>query len=80
MEVTVCVFAGLKNYFDNEFKLELESNYSIIQLMEKLHTMNPLSKSTLSICRFAVNDSFVSSDYILKNEERLCIIPPSSGG
>ena len=80
MKVTICVFAGLKNYFSNEFNMELESSYSIHQLVEKLQVMSPLSKSTLSICRFAVNDSFVSTEYILKNEERLCIIPPSSGG
>jgi sulfur-carrier protein len=80
MKVTICVFAGLKNYFDSEFNLELDSNYSIDQVMGKLQVMNPLSKSVLSICRFAVNDSFVSSGYVLQNEERLCIIPPSSGG
>lgn len=80
MQVTVCVFAALKTHFKNEFSLEIDNNISISQLVEKLTVLNPLAKPVLSRCRFAIDENFVSQEYIINDEERICIIPPSSGG
>lgn len=80
MQITVCVFAALKSYFRNEFIMEVDEAVSVAQLREKLAALNPLSRTVVLKCRFAINDNFVSPDYVLNHEERICIIPPSSGG
>lgn len=80
MNVRICVFAALKTYFGNEFNLEINEKASVSQLMEQLIVLNPVAGPVMLRCRFAIDDSFVSPDYILNHEERICIIPPSSGG
>jgi len=80
MQVTICVFAALKTYFNNEFVMEMDSEFSITQLKEKLIELNPMAEPVMMRCRFAISDSFVSPDYVLNHEERICVIPPSSGG
>lgn len=80
MQVTICVFAALKTYFINEFEMEISEKASVSKLTEKLLVLNPLAKPVMMRCRFAIDDRFVSPDYVLNHEERICIIPPSSGG
>jgi molybdopterin converting factor small subunit len=80
MKISILFFAGLKDYFDTQLNLEFDTTCSIQQLIERLILINPGSQSLMQRCRFAVNDNFVSPQYILNHEERICIIPPSSGG
>lgn len=72
-------FAVLKDYFDKEF--ELAGGMSdITALKSHLTKLNPAASDVLDICRFAVHDEFVDADYKLKENDTICIIPPSSGG
>jgi sulfur-carrier protein len=80
MQVTISVFAALKTYFNNELVLETTPNTTIEQLKDKLIELNPMAEPVMMRCRFAIADSFVSPDYVLYHEERVCVIPPSSGG
>lgn len=80
MKITIEVFAALKDHFEKEFILECDNRISVSALMARLEIISPLSKPVLLKCRVAVNENFVSPDFILQNEERVCIIPPSSGG
>jgi sulfur-carrier protein len=80
MKVTIQVFAALKDYFDKEFSLLVSPEASVYELIEELKILQPLAQPVLSKCRIAVNENFVSPEYILNDEERICIIPPSSGG
>jgi len=80
MKVTVQVFAALKDFFASEFVLEIEKDASVSLLVEKLSALNPGSQAVLSKCRIAINEKFVSNQYVVKDEERIFIVPPSSGG
>lgn len=80
MLVTVHAFAALRTYFENEFFVELDNSITVGALAEKLSAMNPLAKPVISRCRYAVNEDFVSPEYILNDEQIICLIPPSSGG
>lgn len=73
------VFAVLKDYFEKEFELtgNVENTSSLI---ERLSKNNPAAIGMLNICRFAVNDEFIDSNFQLKEDDTICIIPPSSGG
>jgi molybdopterin synthase sulfur carrier subunit len=80
MKITIHVFAALKDYFDHEFSIETEKNTPVSFVLEKLTIINPAAKLVLSKSRIAINEKFVSSQHLIKNEERIFIIPPSSGG
>lgn len=75
----VYTYAALKDYFDKEFVVE-EQFSTIAQLNNFLTQRNPAAATVLSACRYAVNDTFVSDDFILTKEDTIHIIPPSSGG
>lgn len=75
----IITYAILKDYFDKEFTLE-EPVRTIDELQHFLTARNPASKDILAACRFAVNNHFVSDDFVLSTDEAVHIIPPSSGG
>jgi len=73
------VFAVLKDYFDKEFELG-DGIADVASLQDKLTALNTDATGILKLCRFAVHDEFVDHDYTLKNNDTICIFPPSSGG
>ncbi|RKR84820.1 molybdopterin synthase sulfur carrier subunit [Mucilaginibacter gracilis] len=73
------VFAVLKDYFDKEFELGGDVA-DVASLQQKLIALNTDAAGILKICRFAVHDEFVDQNYSLKNNDTICIFPPSSGG
>ncbi|WP_207425552.1 MoaD/ThiS family protein [Pedobacter sp. SYSU D00535] len=77
MEVEV--FALLKDYFDKKFIVPARLS-DIESLKQHLLDLNPAAEQVLSSCRFAVEDEFVDHNYQLKENDYICIIPPSSGG
>ncbi len=85
MKVTIICFAQLKEFFPPEMQLEISHGTTVRTICEKLiegikkNTQTEISK-IISHCRFAINDSIVSKDFILSNNSKLCLLPPSSGG
>lgn len=73
------VFAVLKDYFDREFELG-DGITDVAALQQHLTKLNTDATGILKICRFAVHDEFVDQNYILTNNDTICIFPPSSGG
>lgn len=73
------VFAGLKAHFEPVFELS-EPAENIENLKEQLIQKNPSAAALLESCRFAVNDDFISDNYILNAGDTIVILPPSSGG
>jgi molybdopterin synthase sulfur carrier subunit len=73
------VFAVLKDYFEKEFELSDNVN-SIAALQQHLTQLNTEATGILKLCRFAVHNEFVDQNYILTNNDTICIFPPSSGG
>ncbi|TXK48731.1 MoaD/ThiS family protein [Pontibacter qinzhouensis] len=75
----VQVFAALKDYFDKEF--EVAGNVQDVKaLKQHLLELNGAAGNMLKICRFAVGDEFVDPSFQLKENDTVCVIPPSSGG
>ena len=77
--MTIQVYAALKDYFDPEFEIT-EPVRSVAELRALLVQRNPRAESIMPVCRFAVNDAFVDSQFQLHAHDVLHIIPPSSGG
>ena len=78
-KIEIQVFAVLKDYFKPNFELSI-SEFTIETLKAELEKLNPSSSKILQACRFAVNENFISHDYKLKENDKVAIIPPSSGG
>lgn len=77
--MTIEVFAVLKDYFQKEFEIAAHLG-TVADLRQHLADVNPASADILSICRFAVQDEFVMDEYRLTENDRVIVIPPSSGG
>lgn len=77
--MTIQTFAALKDYFSNHFEV-LENLNLISELKTFLIQQNPEAENILNLSRFAVNDNFVNLEFEIKNNDTICIIPPSSGG
>lgn len=76
--IEVQVFAGLKDFFSPKF--QVAPLHSVAQLKAALEAQQPASTVLLSLCKFAVNEKFVSLDHPLHSHDRVAILPPSSGG
>lgn len=77
--MTIQVYATLKDFYKKQFEIP-EHIGTIAGLREKLLELNPRATDILSICRFAVNDTFVENSYTLQPHDTISIIPPGSGG
>ncbi|MBY0427238.1 MAG: MoaD/ThiS family protein [Cytophagales bacterium] len=78
-KIKVRVFAVLKEYMDTEF--DMEGDFSTIEeISQSLQQRFPRAIPVLRLSRFAVDQAFVDTSYILKNNDFIYIMPPSSGG
>lgn len=73
------VFAVLKDFYEKRFTIG-ETLKDINELKSYMTAQKPEAAGVLSACRFAVNDELVGSHYKLKADDRISVIPPSSGG
>jgi sulfur-carrier protein len=81
MNVQVQVFASLKSCFGSSyFQLDVKDASNIEDLRQKLIQGNPGAAPVLAASRFAINESFVTPDHKLSENDYICILPPSSGG
>jgi molybdopterin converting factor small subunit len=78
--IKIICFAGLRKYFGSEATVLVESGASYSKVIDELKAINPEATEILSSCRIAVNEDFISLDELLKSENTLFLIPPSSGG
>ncbi len=78
-KIQIQVFAVLKDHFKPTFEIEIKES-TIEDLKTELIKQSPASSKILQACRFAINENFVSLDYKLKENDKIAIVPPSSGG
>lgn len=78
--IKVICFAGLRKYFGSETTVLVESGASYLKVIDELKVINPEATEVLLSSRIAVNEEFVSLNGLLKPEETIFLIPPSSGG
>lgn len=77
--ITIRFFAVLKDYFEEIEEWPLH-NLTISELKDKLAIEKPAAIPVLNTCRFAVNQIFINDNYLINDNETICIIPPSGGG
>lgn len=80
MQIHVHTFGRVKELFKDKFKLELSEKTSVKGLIEKLAALNMQSKAVLGTCRYAANNTVVDHKHILKDQDNIFVLPPSSGG
>jgi molybdopterin converting factor small subunit len=80
MKIQIKVFAALKEYFSNEFEIEVQSNAKLADVFNELEIQNPKAKSILQICFAAVDEEYIEKDFPLKENLQLNLFPPASGG
>ncbi|TGN02078.1 MoaD/ThiS family protein [Leptospira dzoumogneensis] len=80
MDIQLLFFAAVKDHFPDLKRIEVSEGDSILNLRKILTHTNPSSESILKVSRFAVNQSIVGDDFVLKEGSVVAVLPPSSGG
>ncbi len=78
--IKIICFAGLRKYFGSETNVLVEQGASYSKVIDELILLNPEAAEILASSRIAVNEEFVQPNEIIKSENTLFLIPPSSGG
>ncbi|PLR66347.1 MULTISPECIES: molybdopterin converting factor subunit 1 [Bacillaceae] len=77
--ITVLFFAGIREEIGlDKLKIVEIENITIHQL--KQYLQNKYSLSSLNQVMTAINESFVTDDEIIKDQDTIAFIPPVSGG
>ncbi|PJZ60084.1 MoaD/ThiS family protein [Leptospira adleri] len=80
MEVTVKTFGILKDHFQPDFVLNLESPVRVLDVVEEMRKKKPETSQILEVSLWAVQDKMVGADRIVAEGETVLILPPLSGG
>ncbi len=73
-------FAILKDLLTDRITLEVTDQISISELQEMLIKHYPQAGEILKYSRFATNSEILSNDFSLKENLKIYVLPPSSGG
>lgn len=80
MNIKIKYFASLREKANTNMEsLNIDSNRSLAQIYKDLALKYNFNYELYEI-KFAVNNSYVDSDYILKPNDELAFIPPVAGG
>lgn len=77
MELKLIFFAVTKEYFGKEMTVKAAT---LAELKQALLDLAPQSKSILELCKFAVGNKIIGSEYIFLENHEVFVLPPSSGG
>jgi len=80
MKLKIKTYASVKEVFVESFEIEVNNNCTIEELKKKIVGMKPETAELINICRFAIKESIVNDETLIKEDEHVHIIPPSSGG
>ncbi|RHX87534.1 hypothetical protein EHO98_20150 [Leptospira stimsonii] len=80
LEVAVKTFGILKDHFQSDFVLNLESPVRVLDVVEEMRRKKPETSRILEVSLWAVQDKMVGADRILVEGETVLILPPLSGG
>ncbi len=78
--LTIHFFAGLKRFFPGAKTLKINEGSTPYDVIAQLKEEMPEAHDLLSKCRVAFEDEFISLGTLLKGDEHIYLIPPSSGG
>ena len=81
MKIKVSLFASLRELLGkDEVEVDLTSNGTIFDLLEKLKDQFPELKKINYPLLFAINESYCKETDIIKKNDIIAIFPPVSGG
>lgn len=80
LQIELEFFAVLKDLLTDSFIIDVEKNIKVIELKKKLMEMFPQAKEFLEYSRFALENEILSDDVILNKNQKIYVLPPSSGG
>ena len=80
MNIKIVCFAGLRKYLGDQTTVNVKSGEPYSKVIEELVLLNPEAKEILTSSRIAVNEKFVPLGEVMKSENTLYLLPPSSGG
>jgi molybdopterin converting factor subunit 1 len=81
MNISVKYFAFYESYKGkNSESITVTSSETVGSLFERLMKSHPLKERLFSSTLFAVNQSYVKSDTVLKEGDEVAFIPPVAGG
>ena len=79
--VQIHFFAMLREIAQTEsFELELNSELTAEQVLERVIEKYPALENYKSIVSFAVNDAYATGETPVKSGDRLALLPPIAGG
>ncbi|MGE7762961.1 molybdopterin converting factor subunit 1 [Peribacillus sp. NPDC097895] len=77
--ITVLFFAGIREEIGlDELKIVEKDHITVQQLKQYLHSKYTLSSFNQMMT--SINESFVTDDEIIKDQDIIAFIPPVSGG
>jgi sulfur-carrier protein len=80
IKITIQVFAVLKEYFEEKFEINISEQSSCMAILSLLGKLQPQATGLLSKCRVASEEAILDNNYTFNNNDKIYIIPPSSGG
>lgn len=80
IKITVQIFAVLKEYFEEKFEIYISSQSSCAEILALLGKQHPQATGLLSKCGIANEEAILDNDHTFSNNDKIYIIPPSSGG
>jgi molybdopterin converting factor subunit 1 len=82
MQVAVLYFAALRELLGmSEERYELpHSSLSVRAFSDVLITRHPALEGRLDSVRFALNETFATSDELVQDGDTIALIPPVAGG
>jgi len=79
--VTLKLFAVFRETLGaGETSLAVAAGTTVDQVLAELALAHPTLAQWVGVTRFAVNQTFVSGDYVLQPGDEIVFVPPVSGG
>jgi molybdopterin converting factor subunit 1 len=80
-EVEVRLFAGLRELIgSSSIRVDMPSGATVADLRARIGEQHPDVRPFLSAVVCAVDEEYVPSAHVLRDGERVALIPPVSGG
>lgn len=81
MTIEVLLFASLRDAVgENRVRMDVPDGASALEVARALYRDQDLSHMEALPVRYAVDEAFVPGGHVLRDGDRLAIIPPVSGG
>ena len=80
MRVKILYFSQIKDLVGKNEEIIEFSGETVRDLIEVLSQKYPNVKEVLNKSMFAINENYEKTDFVLKDDDTVAIIPPVSGG